>query len=1035
MKLNPIMIAVALCCMGAAQADDIRRPYIVQLSDKPLASYTGGVAGLSATRPAAGQQLDLNAPPVQLYGQYLAGKQASVLAAVAGAPVQYQFQLALNGFAAMLTDAEVRALKARSDVTAIAPDGPRHIVTNYTPTFLGLDQPGGLWSQLGGKLKAGENVVIGVIDTGISPENPSYSDRTDASGAPTWDSGAALAYGAPPATWHGVCTSGEGFDTRFCNNKLIGAQFFASGFLSTGATLHWSEFMSARDSNGHGTHTSTTAGGNNGVQASVSGIVMGSTSGMAPRARLAAYKVCWSADDGGGEPSNGCYGSDSVAAIEQAIRDGVNVLSYSISGGQTLDDPVDQAFLHAANAGIFVAAAAGNEGPSNFTLSHITPWLTTVAATTHDEQLLATLTLGSGKQYRGVSLNNAPLSPSSMVMSVDAALPGVGVADAQLCYSAAFNGTPVLDPDKVKGKIVVCGRGTSPRVDKSLAVLQAGGVGMVLVDDGNGPVADVHSVPTVHVTKQDGADISAYVQAQMLKASGAISAFAHVTGNVPAPVVAGFSSRGPNYADMSILKPDLGAPGVDILAGVAAPLTQDEHSHVAAGTFSPPAAWGYESGTSMATPHVSGVAALLHQLHPTWSPAAIKSALMTSAAPTLPDQYAGSNYAGTLPWGQGAGQIVPNRAMDPGLVYDLGAQDYAKYLCNAGITAQCGSGTAPSYNLNLPSITVSNAANVQSVTRSVTNVGSTTATYRATASLPGYDVTVSPATLTLAAGASGGFTVTLKRTYAPDYQWQYGSLSWTDGTHTVASPLLASPGKLIDSPSPVTSEKASGMRALSLYTGYNGKLTTVIGGLKPVTRTGYDIEQAPFNSVDTPDQIRAACLAGQSGVRVIPVTLPEKTLTARFELFNRDTGDGGNHDLDLAVLDASGTVVGLSRLQGSDERITMENPAPGDYRVCVVGNWIADNRSTTFQLSSAIVTPGDNGTLKAMLPTKVYAGAYATVGLTWSGLAQQQRYLGAVQFADTNGVVGSVTTVSVDTTDPVPAGPFLNKQAPAKRVQ
>jgi hypothetical protein len=722
-----------------------------------------------------------------------------------------------------------------------------------------------------------------------------------------------------------------------------------------------------------------------------------------------------------------------VAAVEQAIRDGVNVLSYSISGGWELDDPVDQAFLHAANAGIFVSAAAGNEGPKHYTLSHQAPWLTTVAATTHDAQLLSTLTLGNGKQYRGLSLNQTALAQTGMIMAQDAVLPGADSASAQLCYSSAFNGAPQLDPAKVKGKIVVCLRGMSPRVDKSLAVKEAGGVGMVLLDDGNGPLAEAHAVPTVHLYAADRVDVTAY--AQGAQPSGALSAFVHATGNVAAPVVAGFSSRGPNTADMSVLKPDLAAPGADILAGVVPAMDLSQRDQVAAGTLRLAPAWDYYSGTSMATPHVSGIAALVHQLHPDWSPAAIKSAMMTSATPTLADAYAGHTYSGPMPWAQGAGQIAPNRAVDPGLVYELGAADYARYLCNAGMTAQCGGGAAPSFNLNLPTITVANASDEQVVTRRVTNVGKTAATYSATASLTGYEVTVSPATLTLAPGASASFNLNLKRVNARDYEWQFGKLVWSDGSHTVSSQLIAAPGKLVDSPSPVTSEKASGLRAMSVYTSYNGKLGAVIGGMKPVVRTSHEVAQAPYNSVDTPEQILAACQAGQAGVRIIPVTLPAKTLAARFELFNRDTGDGGNHDLELAVLDAKGNSWGLSRLQGSNERITLENPPAGDYRVCVVGNWIANNRSTSFQLSSAIVTAADNnGSLKAMLPARVYAGQYATVGLSWSGLAPQQRYFGAIQFTDGNGKMGGTSAVSIDTTDPVPVA-YLSKQAPARRAQ
>jgi subtilisin family serine protease len=1042
MKLTSISIAAALCCLGhgAALADDARHPYIIQLADKPLASYSGGVAGLKATQPTAGKRIDLRAPDVQLYSQYLNSKQASVRAAIAAAPVQYQYQIAFNGFAAMLTDAEVRQLKARSDVAAITADAPRRLLTSNTPAFLGLDQPGGLWSQLGGKDHAGEDIVIGLLDTGAWPESPSYSDRVDASGVPTTDAGGTQVYGAPPAHWKGGCATGEGFEARFCNNKLVGAQFFPETFLANGGVPHSSEFLSPRDSlgggvgsGGHGTHTSTTAGGNNGVQATVSGIAMGATSGMAPHARIAMYKVCWTNDDGSAAGENGCYISDSVAAVEKAILDGVDVLSFSISGGSRLDDPVDLAFLNAVNAGVFVAAAAGNEGPGNGTLSHIAPWIATVAASSHDRQLLATLKLANGTEYRGASMNTVALPQTALVRAEDAALSGADPLKAALCFSAGYNaGLAVLDPVKVKDKIVVCTRGTSPRVDKSLAVLEAGGAGMVLADDGHGVLAEVHSVPTVHLNTADGTAVSAY--AKSAQAAAALSHFV-ATNGAPAPIVAAFSSRGPNLADSNVLKPDLSAPGVSILAGATPALTRDQRDAVAAGTLAPPAAWAIMDGTSMATPHVAGVAALLRQQHPAWSPAAIKSALMTSTRPTLPDEQTG-DQRGTLPWGQGAGNLQPNKAADPGLVYDLGAADYARYLCYNGNFSQCGAGSAASYNLNLPSIALSNVAVSQTVTRTVTNVGSATATYSASATLPGYTVAVTPATLTLAPGTSASFQVKLTRNGAPDYQWQFGTLVWNDGSHTVTSPLLARPGNLVEAPLWINGSTTSGMQGISIGTNFNGRPATIIGGMKPVTRTRYTVAQAPYNSVDTEEQITAACQAGNAGVRVIPVTLAAQTMAARFELFNRDTGNGGNHDLDLALLDASGKLLAVSRLQGSDEAITMFAPAAGNYRVCVVGNWIADNRETSFDLSSSIITAADNnGTLKTSLPGKVYDGSYATVGVSWNGLATGQRYTGAIQYTDAGGHVGATTVVLIDTSDAVPLPLAQPKQAKFQSVQ
>jgi len=1037
MTLKPSILAMAamLCCLGSARADDVRRPYIVQLADAPLVAYAGNVKGFSATRPAPGRRLDLGAPAVQRYGAYLQQKQAAVRAAVAAAPVLYEYQVALNGFAVLLTDAEVRTLKSRGDVAKISADAPRHLLTSYTPTFLGLDQPGGLWSQLGGTTRAGEDIVIGVIDTGAWPENPAYADRVDAAGKPTFDTGATLAYGPPPARWNGSCVTGEGWNIELCNNKLIGANYFNSVFRSYGNTLDWTEFDSARDSvggtvghGGHGTHTSTTAGGNHGVPARVEGAAVGSVSGMAPRARLAVYKVCWTAANADGTTGdNGCFQGDTVAAVEQAIRDGVDVLGFSVSGGTSFDDPVDQAFLRAVDAGIFVAAAGGNEGlvPK---VNHVGPWMTTVAATTHDRMMQSTLTLASGASYKGASLTTTGLPRTAIVRAEDAGFAENDAGFTSLCYTAAENGgKPVLDPAKVRGKVVVCRRGENPRVSKSLAVQQAGGAGMVLVDDGNGLVSEAHAVPTVHVSTADGAYITAY--ALKPGAQGAMSPFIVTRSGIPAPVVAEFSTRGPASVDFSLMKPDLAAPGVDVLAGFSPGMDRDARDRIAAGTMTGAPDWALLSGTSMATPHVAGLAALLRQQHPDWSPAAIKSALMTSAGPTLPDGRT-DEMRGTLPWAQGAGQVAPNRAADPGLVYDLGPADYAAYLCGNGIAAQCGGDAIASADLNLPSITLGAAPATQTVTRRVTNVGAARATYQATATLPGYAVTVAPATLTLAPGESAAFRLTATRTSAAPHAWQYGELLWKDGSHTVRSPLQARAIALLEAPPLLASEQASGMTALKLATGFAGRMSATVGGLKPVTPGVLaSVAQARNGSVDTPAQIEAACRAGQPGVRLMPVTVPAQTVVARFEMFGRETGHPDGDDLDLAMLDSAGKLLAVSRAQGANESIVLPSPQAGTYQLCVTGTWIADNTDTTFRIWSGVVTAADNsGNVKVMLPGKVYANSHATASISWSGLAPGQRYLGAVQFKDPNGTVGATTVMSIETNDPVPLPEPVPKQ-------
>jgi subtilisin family serine protease len=1031
MKLRLIALSVLCALSAAANAEAVRRPYIVQLADAPVASYSGGVDGYVATRPASGQRLNLETQPVQRYSEYLSQRQAGVQSIVSGAPILHEFKVVLNGFSAMLTDDEVRRLKASGAVVDITPDEPRKLLTSFTPTFLGLDKPGGLWSQLGGPEHAGEDIIVGIIDGGVWPENPSYADRVDAAGKPTFASTGTLAYNAPPAAWQGACQTGEGFTVAHCNNKLIGARYFDASFRATmeeeGGLVAWSEFQSPRDSlgnpsgsGGHGTHTSTTAAGNRGVDANTNGAYGGTLSGMAPRARIAAYKVCWSfLDFGSPTLSNAsCWTGDSIKAVEQAVADGVNVLNYSISGGGSVNDPVDRAFLNAVNAGIFVAASAGNAGPGN-TVAHISPWLATIGASTHNRFQKADVTLGSKAVYSGASLNVTPLAPTTpIIRSEDAGLPGAVPSLLQLCYSATANeGKAVLDPAKVAGKIVTCLRGGNDRVNKSLAVKEAGGVGMIMIDNGNGLVAEGHSVPTVHVSAEDGAAIAAYAKAA--NAMAGMSKFVTTTKG-EAPIMANFSSRGPNLFDTNVLKPDMTAPGVSILAGVTPALTEQQRTDLLNGSYVPPSAWNLYDGTSMSSPHVAGVAALLKQRHPDWSPAAIKSALMTTAYDTLSDGLVGLE-AGTLPFAQGAGHIDPTSAADPGLVYNITPVDFKKYLCGLNITDQCSEGSISGYNLNLPSISVGNVVDTTVVTRTVTNVGNAAATYKGTIDVHGFKAELQPATLTLAPGESKSFNVLLTRTTAYENVWQVGAMSWTDGVHKVRSPVVARTGKQITAPGAIRSEDANGSRMMAVQSAFTGRMGAVTGGLKEVQRVALSVAQAPSTSSGTPAQMQASCKAGGPGVLLQTVHIPADTVAASFEVFDHDTGAPGVDDLDMALFDPSGKLLSASAAEGSNEAAMLSSPAAGDYKLCIIGYAAANKASIDFQLSSAVVTKSDMlGGLKAMLPSRVYMGKMATVNVSWSGLAQGKRYLGGVQFIDANNKVATTTLVQVETDNPVP---------------
>jgi subtilisin family serine protease len=1045
MKLRPITAAVlfALTVAAAAQvyADgEVRRSYIVQLADKPVATYDGNVSGLPATKPPAGQRLNVDASSVQNYINYLETKQADVLATVNKAQVTNEYKVVFNGFSAMLTDAEVRALKKNRGVANISADSILQLDTSYTPTFLGLDKPGGLWDQLGGQDKAGEGIIIGIVDGGIWPEQDSFADRVDENGNPSRN-GSKLAYDAPPASWKGICQVGEGFAASDCNNKLIGARWFKQ----PSQTLHWTEFLSARDSvagaeghGGHGDHTASTAAGNAHVTATTNGLSLGKITGMAPRARIAAYKVCWT---DGVTGQNGCATSNSVAAIEQAVKDGVNVINFSIgpnAGGGAFNEPTEVAFLGAAAAGVFVAASAGNSGPSTAPVAHISPWLTTVGNSTHNRTYAGDVALGNGVTVTGASGNaNTPSAP--LVLAKDAGLAGVDPADIKLnqCFGPADGPTTYLDPAKVTGKILVCDRGANVLVNKSANGKTAGAVGVIIANVPGGATTilnQAHTLSTVHITKEDGQKVKDYYAAT----PGATAALNNLRGivdpNIVAPQMNSSSSRGPNVANANIMKPDVTAPGTDILAAVSADLTHAQRDAVAGGEPSPVKDFAFYTGTSMASPHVAGIAALLKQRHPDWSPAMIKSAIMTTAYDTFSDGLNGSvpwdstaRTTGTLPWGQGAGHVAPSAAADPGLVYDLSTVDYARFLCGLGITnvfspGTCGIvGTIQPYNLNLASLTAASVLGIQTLTRTVTNVGGAAATYTANATLPGYTVAVQPSTLTLAPGAKGTFAVKLTRITAPLNTWVYGKLTWTDGTHVVKSPLTARAATLA-APTTVASEATSGTKVITVGTGFGGAMAIAKSGLIPATQFDSTVVTAPNPS-------SSVCTGGGgTGVNVHTVTIPAGTAAARFALYDSDTSGDGKSDLDLVVARGT-TVVGSSGGETANEMVTLSNPPAGDYKVCVVG-YAPVGGSATYKLSTWVLSPdATGGNFRVMAPSMVAVGGTASVAISWSGLPTGKRHLGSISYLAGTTPAG-MTMVEVDTTDPIPlfqnAG---NKQA------
>jgi subtilisin family serine protease len=994
--------ALLATALGAGAQTEVRKGYIVQLADPPAASYDGSVSGLPATRPATGSKLDVRATHVQNYLRYLDGRASTVLASVPAARVYHRYGVAINGFAAALTDKELVALASNPNVRAITEDTPRKMDTATTPTFLGLTAPGGVWSRLDaqGRPIKGEDVIIAHVDGGVWPENKSFADHVDTQGRPVFAGtpGATLAYQPLPAgRYLGTCQAGMGFTAANCNNKLIGAQYFNAGWKQFASGTWAFEYLdSPRDPDGHGTHTLSTSGGNANAM-TPQGVPI---SGIAPRARVAAYRVCYSGTGGpDAATGNGCYTSDSVAAINKAVADKVDVINYSISGSQTNPrDAVGEAFKNAAAAGVFVSASAGNSGPGN-AVAHLGTWLTTVGNSTHDRYFVATASLGTGN-YTGAARfqGNGPVS-APVILAQEAALPGADVSLANLCYGAADNGgVAVLDPAKISGKIVVCDRGVIARVNKSLAVFQAGGVGMIMLNTSPSSLNnDEHSVPTVHLQSDSRAAVRAFAAGGT--GSGSISASSQATG-VIAPVMADSSSRGPNKGDPNVLKPDITAPGSDIFAAYAnrANANPTDRNAILAGTKAGDEAAISISGTSMAAPHVAGVAALLKQANPTWSPYAIKSAIMSSAQQTV-------KLANGAPdpdrWGYGAGHLNPNGALDTKLVYDSTNADHQAYFA----------GSKPGADVNLASITRGDVIGTATVTRTVTNKGAAAVTYTAAASLPGYAITVTPSSFTLAPGASQTFTVAMTPTTAAPETWSFGELVWngSDGSAT-RSPVSAKSVGIIVS-SEITDTRASGSKAYTVGLGYTGRVVSTATGLVQATRLSASVSE-------NPSALR--CFGSSTHFDV-----PANSKLLRVQMFNSETEGGAATDFDLYVQrnslpNGTGTwsTVGNSLNDGSDELVQLRYPQSGRYRLCFVA-YATGGTAKAFTINRWLVGPTVSPvTLRALGAGNVTAGGVAALAVAWQSDAAV-RSAGFVEYSAGAGqpVIGN-SVVFIDPVSP-----------------
>ncbi|XP_031494929.1 subtilisin-like protease SBT1.7 [Nymphaea colorata] len=705
----------------------------------------------------------------------------SLLDSVSDGPTKrtiiYTYSTVLHGFSTSLTATEAESLRLNPGVLAVLPEKVYHPDTTRTPHFLGLDSAGGLLPRS----KEGSDVIIGVLDTGIWPESRSFNDD---------------GLGPIPSKWKGSCVTGKNFNASSCNSKLIGAQFFSSGYEAQyGPIDETKESRSPRDDDGHGTHTSSTAGGAPVDNAALFGYARGVALGMATRARIAAYKVCW---------IKGCTSSDILAAMDKAVLDGVDILSLSLSAPPSPfnEDTTAIGAFGAVQHGVLVSCAAGNTGPLPYTVRNVAPWIMTVGASSIDRDFPSYAVLGNGNQYMAQSLyDGKPLPSRPTVSLVYAGNVSNSVDGGVYC----LGGT--LDSTKVAGKVVLCQNGNTTALQKGLAVRASGGVGVILAgveEDGSQLQAEAHFLPTVTVSSKNGDEILRYILSNPRPRVTIMTGRTRV-GVRPSPVIASFSSRGPNSITPQILKPDVIAPGLNILAawsGNSGPTGMVEDKRRVD--------FNIISGTSMSCPHVSGLAALLKGAHPNWSPAAIKSALMTTSNSTYPNgQPLLDSATGkpSSPLVHGAGHVVPQKALNPGLVYDITADDYLNFLCGIGYTEQqiavvarrrftCRKGVVGG-GLNYPSFLVQfpvqgSGQKRVNLTRTVTNVGDSPSMYSVYVSLPHpVKAVVSPQVLDFRReGEMMSYFVTFTSSSLPLGTSKFGYLEWCDGEHRVRSPIV-----------------------------------------------------------------------------------------------------------------------------------------------------------------------------------------------------------------------------------------------------
>jgi uncharacterized repeat protein (TIGR01451 family) len=962
--------------------------YILLLRDEPLATYAGGVAGLDATSPqvTGAGKLDVESQASLAYVDYLQAEQAGFISSVSislgrSVEVVFQFQHAVNGMVLVLSPDEAARLAQRPEVVLVERETAYPVDTDTSPAFLGLPSFWDGTNVSGGVGNQGEGMILGVIDTGINMDHPSFASPGPKDG---------YVFTNPKGHFLGVCDPNDAQynAAMVCNNKLIGAYDFVYSVTPVGKI----DYPTPEDEDGHGSHTGSTAAGNSldAVMLAPTVAVTREISGMAPHANIIAYDACYHDPVAGGGL---CPSTATLASANQAVQDGVDAINYSIGGGDTpYSDAVELAFLNLVESGTFVSASAGNSGPGAATTGHRGPWVSAAAASTHNRVFINQLGSFQGSGTPPVNMTGKGFTS--------------GYGPASIVYAGNYTSTILQDglclhpfpAGTFHGEIVVCDRGNNPRTEKAENVKAGGAGGFVLANNapnGSSLNGDAFALPGIHITYDNGTALKNWLSSGTVH-TATIAGISYDISAANGDILAAFSSRGPNTS-LDVLKPNISAPGVDIWA---ATLTPDPAHPSASPEFT------FLSGTSMASPHIAGIGLLLKKLHPTWSPAMILSALMTTSKTGLLKEDA---VTPADPFDVGAGRVDMTRAGKAGFVLDETGADFQ--------AADPSQGGDPG-TLNLASFMNSACLASCAWTRTLSSTMNVSVTWTASmTATPGVTLTVSPSSFTLGPFGTQQIQVTADVSGIPVGTWAFGQVILSPGSAGV--PVAHLPVAVMPIPSAFpelllvdTRRNAGSYLAEGLRSRSASSMSSQEFGLIQAETVVSSLPQA--NAPDNP------LLLPDPGKLVVTTTVPAGSSRLAAEITQSHASD-----IDLYVYrdanqdgtPAAGELVCQSATGALLEYCNVSNPVPGSYILLVINFHASASGAKDFtELAYGAVAPNDAGNMSLSTPASVTAGADYSVRLFWDipTMKAGDRYYGVFSLGSDPAHPANLGTVPVD---------------------